>query len=109
MKTYTEKMNELITSIRPGAGNVMEQEKLSRDDAKMQRLAMEIGKKLRRLRVDSRLTQEVLAKKVALSQPEISLIETGKRLPSLPDLVHIADELDESITSIIRKVDIKAN
>ena len=59
------------------------------------------GTKIRKLREDLGLTQEDLAKSVGLSSEYISLLELGRRSPSLDSLSRIAKFLDKKISFFI--------
>lgn len=52
---------------------------------------------LRNKRLDVGLSQQKLASKIGISRPQLSLIENGKRNPSLEVLKKIAQELGEPI------------
>lgn len=54
---------------------------------------MSVGKRIRRLRRRSGLTQEELAEKVDVSVTHIGLVETGKRRMSLKTLQRVASAL----------------
>ncbi len=56
-----------------------------------------VGKKIRKLREEMRLTQNELAKSVGLSSEFISLLELGRRTPSLESLSRIAGYLKKDI------------
>lgn len=51
---------------------------------------MEIGKELKKLRKESNITQEYLAKKLYVSIQTINKWENGKCLPDAINLLHIA-------------------
>ncbi len=57
-----------------------------------------VGTKIRKLREEMGLTQEDLAKSVGLSSEFISLLELGRRSPSLESLSRIAKFLDKKIS-----------
>jgi transcriptional regulator with XRE-family HTH domain len=59
------------------------------------------GAKIRKIREDLGLTQGELAKSVGLSSEFISLLELGKRAPSLDSLSKIAGHLDKDISYFI--------
>lgn len=56
-----------------------------------------IGRRIRKLRCDRRLSQAELAVKVGLTPQYISNVETGKKKASLKALMKIADELGVSV------------
>jgi transcriptional regulator with XRE-family HTH domain len=60
-----------------------------------------VGTKIRKLREDMGLTQEDLAKSVGLSSEFISLLELGRRSPSLESLSRIAKFLDKEMSFFI--------
>lgn len=60
-----------------------------------------VGTKIRKLREEIGLTQEDLASSVGLSSEFISLLELGKRSPSLESLSRIARFLDKEISFFI--------
>ena len=60
-----------------------------------------VGMKIRKLREEMGLTQEDLAKSVGLSSEFISLLELGRRSPSLESLSRIAKFLDKEISFFI--------
>lgn len=59
------------------------------------------GMKIRKLREEMGLTQEGLAKAVGLSSEFISLLELGKRAPSLESLTRIARFLKKDVSSFL--------
>ena len=56
-------------------------------------LSNNIGNNLARLRKQKGLNQDALSKRTGLSRSYISLIETGKKIPSVSSLSKIADSL----------------
>lgn len=62
---------------------------------------IDIGKRIRKLRKEQKITQEQLAEKAELSIVHISHIETANTKLSLPALVSIANILDVSIDSLL--------
>ena len=60
-----------------------------------------IGTKIRKLREEMELTQEDLARSVGLSSEFISLLELGRRSPSLESLSRIAKFLNKEISFFI--------
>lgn len=72
-----------------------------------------LGQKIRSLRKQAGITQRELANKVGVTNNYLSLIELGKKVPSLKRLALIADELgvqlsvllgDEPVMSELREV-----
>lgn len=66
-------------------------------------LAKKIGRRIKRLRNDSGLTQKMLAGVTGLSSGLISRIENGLTMPSIPTLQIIADSLDTEIGYFFRE------
>jgi len=62
-----------------------------------------VGTKLKKAREDIGLTQEALAEAVGLSSEYISLLESGKRTPSLETLTNISAYLKKEISYFLRK------
>jgi transcriptional regulator with XRE-family HTH domain len=60
-----------------------------------------LGTKIRKLREQTGLTQEDLAKSVSLSSEFISQLELGKRSPSLDSLSRIARFLEKDISYFV--------
>lgn len=59
----------------------------------------EIGGKLRWLRISQGLTLEAFAQKVGMTQPHLSLIETGKRGVGIPSLRRILYALNTNLAA----------
>ena len=68
---------------------------------------MEIGPKLRELRIAKNLTQEELAALVNLSSTHVSVIERGLKVTKLDTFVAIANALDVSADELL--VDVVAH
>ena len=62
-----------------------------------------VGIKLKKAREDIGLTQEAFAEAVGLSSEYISLLESGKRTPSLETLTNISEYLKKEISFFVRK------
>jgi len=62
-----------------------------------------MGTKLKKAREDIGLTQEALAEAVGLSSEYISLLESGKRTPSLETLTNISEYLKKEISYFMKK------
>ncbi|MBZ8178581.1 helix-turn-helix domain-containing protein [Oscillatoria salina] len=62
------------------------------------------GKCLRKARLDKRLSQEQLAEIVDLDRTYISLLERGKRNPSLLCIASLCEALDISIAEFFTKM-----
>ena len=69
------------------------------------RLTREFGAVLKARRLKSGLSQEALAHKARTQQGYISLIERGKRSPSLVTISLLAKALGISMTALIREVE----
>ncbi len=63
---------------------------------------MEIGEKIRSIRVSRGVTQEDLAKKTGLSRSTIVNFERGKRIPRIDDLMKIAGALGVEATIFLK-------
>ena len=61
----------------------------------------EIGINIKRFRTNKKYTQYELAEKAELSQTQISMYESGRRLPFLLNVIKIAIALQCSISSIV--------
>ena len=57
----------------------------------------EFGKKIKLARVESDLTQDMLAQKINTKQKNISRYETGASMPSIETLIKIAQVLKKKI------------
>lgn len=64
---------------------------------------MKISEKLANLRRERKMTVRALAQATGLNISNISLIETGKRIPQIDTLIKILDALDAEL--MIRKKD----
>ncbi|MBQ8459390.1 helix-turn-helix transcriptional regulator [bacterium] len=62
---------------------------------------LEIGKKIKELRIQKSLTQEQLAKRLWVTKALISAYETGSRFPSLEVLVQLAYTFNVSIDYLL--------
>lgn len=63
-------------------------------------LEKDIGKAIKKAREEAGLTQEKLSELVDISTIYLSHIETGRKMPSVTTLYHIAIELNMSIDNI---------
>lgn len=63
-----------------------------------QQLAILIGKKVQELRENKEISQTQLGKQAGLNQTTLSLIETGKQLPSLGSLIKLGQVFDKELT-----------
>ncbi|MFC4054914.1 helix-turn-helix transcriptional regulator [Actinomadura syzygii] len=64
-----------------------------------------IGEAIRLRRRARGLTQAGLAERAGLTQPAISLLESGSRVPSLPALERVADVLGLRVTVAVEPAD----
>lgn len=64
---------------------------------------MKISETLANLRIERKMTVRALAQATGLNISNISLIETGKRIPQIDTLIKILDALDAEL--MIRKKD----
>ena len=62
----------------------------------------EIGRRVRRLREERRLTQEALAEAAGVSVPYVSHIERGIKTPSLGTLLRLSAALDVTVDTLLR-------
>ncbi|GAI13928.1 unnamed protein product, partial [marine sediment metagenome] len=62
-----------------------------------------LGTRLRREREELGITQDVLAKGVGLSSEFISLLELGKRMPSLETLTALADYFRKDVSYFLKE------
>lgn len=61
-------------------------------------IALVVGKKVQELRELNELSQSALGKQAGLNQTTLSLIETGKQLPSLGSLIKLSKVFDKELT-----------
>ena len=73
--------------------------------APTRRGAGNFGPVLRRLRVAAGLSQEALAAEADLHRTFISLLERGRRAPSLEVVFRLAEALKVSATDVVREVE----
>ncbi|TYB47950.1 helix-turn-helix domain-containing protein [Actinomadura chibensis] len=64
-----------------------------------------IGAAIRRARRARGLTQTALAERAGLTQPAVSLLESGARVPPLPALERVADVLGLRVTITVEPAD----
>ena len=72
-----------------------------RSPADPERVAAEIGQRIRRAREDSGLTQQDLADRTGIRRPNIARLERGSGLPNLATLIKVADGLELSLSDLI--------
>jgi transcriptional regulator with XRE-family HTH domain len=78
---------------------------MARTKQKNQDLALQVGNVIRAHRKTMGMTQAMLAEAVGLEVETISLMETGKRLPTIEKLLEIADVFHIPIASFFEAVD----
>ena len=71
----------------------------------MQQVLLELGKRMRNLREKQGFSQEAFADHCGLHRTAISLIERGKRVPSLTTLLTISSGFGVSVSELLRGVD----
>ena len=74
-----------------------------------QDLYLKFGRRLRSLRKKTGLSQRELAQLTNFSSNYISLLEAGKRLPSLPGIVVLASSLKVPINELMDLGDLDSN
>ncbi len=62
---------------------------------------LDIGQRIKKLRISQKMTQDKLAEQVNLSTPHMSHIETGSTKVSLPTLVHLANALGCTVDALL--------
>jgi transcriptional regulator with XRE-family HTH domain len=63
---------------------------------------LNVGKKIRDIRQQKRMTQQELSQKTQIEQTVISRYETGRIVPSLTRLKQIADALEISLSDLVK-------
>lgn len=71
----------------------------------MQHVLLALGKRLRELRAKQGLSQEAFADYCGLHRTAMSLIERGKRVPSLRTLLTLSQGFGISLSELLRDVD----
>ncbi len=85
--------------MRPRYGRIVtKQGKQQQSDAKR---AKRIGQRVRAAREDLNWTLDFLAERTGIQAPNLSRLESGKHLPSLPTLERVADALGISIAELL--------
>jgi transcriptional regulator with XRE-family HTH domain len=74
-----------------------------RQNGEYQRIAVVLGKRLRRLRADRGLTQRAAAARIGVGPPVLRRLETGRANPSLAILVSIARAFGIPLSRLLRK------
>jgi transcriptional regulator with XRE-family HTH domain len=68
-------------------------------------LQQQFGSLIRRRRLDAGLGQEALADKAGLHRTHVSLLERGKRMPSLQVIKKLAAALDTTMASLMEELE----
>jgi transcriptional regulator with XRE-family HTH domain len=71
----------------------------------MQHVLLALGKRLRELRAKQGLSQEAFADYCGLHRTAMSLIERGKRVPSLRTLLTLSQGFGISLSELLKDVD----
>jgi len=71
----------------------------------MQQVLAALGKRLRELRKDQGFSQEAFADHCGLHRTAMSLIERGKRVPSLRTLLTISQGFGISLSELLENLD----
>ena len=66
---------------------------------------MNVGQKIKQLRLENNLTQEELAEKLGKAKSTISMYENGNREPDYETLEEIADYFNVSIEYLLKRTD----
>jgi len=71
----------------------------------MQQVLLALGKRMRELRARQKFSQEAFADHCGLHRTAMSLIERGKRVPSLRTLLTISSGFGITLSELLRGVD----
>jgi transcriptional regulator with XRE-family HTH domain len=71
----------------------------------MQQVLLALGKRLRELRAAQGFSQEAFADHCGLHRTAMSLIERGKRVPSLRTLVTLSQGFGISLSELLKDID----
>ena len=71
----------------------------------MQQVLLALGKRMRELRAKQSFSQEAFADHCGLHRTAMSLIERGKRVPSLRTLLTISSGFGITLSELLRGVD----
>jgi transcriptional regulator with XRE-family HTH domain len=71
----------------------------------MQQVLLALGRRMRQLRHKQGYSQEAFADHCGLHRPAVSLIERGKRVPSLTTLLTISGGFGIPVSALLRGVD----
>jgi transcriptional regulator with XRE-family HTH domain len=64
-----------------------------------------LGRQIRFLREEQKMSQDTLSALAGLSQTSLSLIENGEQLPKLNNLINIAKALNVKVYDLIKVID----
>ena len=73
----------------------------------MDTLQQKFGKMIRRRRLAAGLGQEAMADKAGIHRTHVSLLERGKRMPSLEVIRKIAVALETTMASLMEELEAK--
>ena len=73
----------------------------------MDTLQLKFGKMIRRRRLAAGLGQEAMADKAGIHRTHVSLLERGKRMPSLEVIRKIAVALETTMASLMEELEAK--
>jgi transcriptional regulator with XRE-family HTH domain len=71
----------------------------------MQQVLLALGKRIRELRARQKFSQEAFADHCGLHRTAMSLIERGKRVPSLRTLLTISSGFKITLSDLLRGID----
>ena len=71
----------------------------------MQQVLMALGKRLRELRAERGVSQEAFADRCGLHRTAMSLLERGKRVPSLRTLLTLSQGFGISLSELLEGID----
>lgn len=71
----------------------------------MQQILLALGKRVRELRAEQGFSQEAFADHCGLHRTAMSLIERGKRVPSLRTLLTISEGFGVTLSELLEGVD----
>jgi len=71
----------------------------------MQQVLLALGKRMRELRAKQNFSQEAFADHCGLHRTAMSLIERGKRVPSLRTLLTISSGFGITLSELLRGID----
>jgi transcriptional regulator with XRE-family HTH domain len=74
---------------------------MSERDDKLKAFQKELGEKLKKIRVEKKIKAYELGQTSGVSQPTISVYESGEKWPRLDVLIKICDALDTSLIDLL--------